>query len=167
MLWLLGGKLSCDVLWYILSWALAEDIELKWKKVSKITTKMNVKFSCVFGKKKISDILLPGYMGSLATSIHVFLWGFSVLKIFNDPNSQSVHSQCMSHFWSRGSVIHLSQLASTSSLFPLKQEAGDEKVSHICKMQPRALLIVSFSLEEEKCDWTFLFLLLECVDCLD
>lgn len=51
-------------------------------------------------------------------------------------------------------LTHLSQLASTSSLFPLKQEAGDEKVSHICKMQPPALLIASFSLEAE-CDQTF------------
>lgn len=60
---------------------------------------------------------------------------------------------------------HLSQLASTSSLFPLKQEAGDEKVSHICKIRPPALLIVSFSLEAKM--WlNFLFLLSVSVDCL-
>ncbi len=104
--------------------------------------------------ENINDTLFPDLMCSCATSIHVFLWGFIVVKSSMTPTViLFILGICLisAHV---ALPMHLNQLASTSSLFPLKQEAGDEKESHICKMQPPALLIVSFSLEA-KCDPTF------------
>lgn len=87
------------------------------------------------------------------TAVHLpFMFFFEVSLFLKSSMTLTASLLILSMSLISGHVaesMHLSQLASTSSLFPLKQEAGDEKVSHICKMQPRALLIVSISLEEE------------------
>lgn len=125
------------------------------------------------GPPKMKAIQILNFLWKKNHQWHLVAWLYGQLRYFHSCFFLRFHcSKKSSVTWTVSLFIlsaclfsghvaqptHLSQLASTSSLFPLKQEAGDEKVSHICKMQPPALLIASFSLERNDRQ-NFLFLL--------
>lgn len=149
----------------ISSRTLAENFKLKSMKLENTQTKEQAMLPWIYlCCENINDILLPGYKGTCATSIHVFLWGFTVLKIFNDPNS---HSQCVSHFWSCGSA-DTSQPISLNFL-SISTEAGSwrwESITHLQNTSPDSINSAIQFRRKKKMWLNSLFLLSASVDCL-
>lgn len=140
--------------------------ELQRRLEERIPTKMKVMMPWTFlCSKSINDTLLPDDMGIAAVSIHVFLWGFTALKIFNDPPPNSLYTFRIWLSLSRESA-DTSQPTSLNFL-PISTKAGSRRWETITSAKCRpphhpTLLIVSFSLEAKNVTILFIPLISLC-----
>lgn len=139
---------QCRVLWAVMWWI---DIklnickELQDKSQRMLEKKIPQKWkwcSFWFSRVEKATVTLCCLTQQLLCSfIHVFfLWGSTVLKIFNDPNKHCVHSQQTSDFWPRVSA-DTSQPTSLNFL-PVSTEAGSrrwESITHLQNVTPSSI----------------------------